>query len=101
MPVVAVWMRDNDLGENTCHYLDPAARLPGAEALVHIATGFTAFERGDRGEAQRSVDRALAVRPDLTRKIIHQAFRFPKWLALAVRVGPQPDMMLEMGLPAE
>ena len=99
MPVVAVWMRDNDLGENPCHYLDPAARLPGAEAFVHIATGFTAFERGDRGEAQRSVDRALAVRPDLTRKIIRQAFRFPKWLALAVgydagngpsrRIGPR------------
>ena len=101
MLVMAVWMRDDDLGENTRHYLDPAARLPGAEAFVHIATAVTALKRGEGDEAQRSVDRALAVRPELTLKIIRHSFRFPKWPALVAGVGPQLEQMIAMGLPAE
>ncbi len=98
MLVMAVWMRENELGENTRHYLDPAARLPGAEAFVHIATGVTALKRGDLDEAQRSVDRALGVRPELTLRIIRPSFRFPKWPALVAGVAPQLESMLEMRL---
>lgn len=101
MLVMAVWMRDGVLAENVRHYLDPAARLPGAEAFVHIATAVTALRRADRDEAARCVARAMAVRPDLTLKIIRHSFRFPKWPELVAGVSPELEQMLEMGLPAE
>ena len=100
MLVMAVWMRDGTLAENVRHYLDPAARLPGADAFVHIATAVTALRRSDRNEAAACVARAMAVRPDLTLQIIRHSFRFPKWAELVAGVGPELEQMLTMGLSA-
>ncbi len=99
MLVMCVWIRDSELGENVRHYLEPAARLPGAEAFVHIAVAVVALKCGDQVEAQKALDRALTVRPDLTLKIIRHAFHFPKWPELVAGVSPQLEMMLDMGLP--
>lgn len=101
MLVMAVWLRDGRLAENVRHYLDPAARLPGAEAFVHIATAVTALRRGDRAEAEQCVARAMGVRPDLTLHVIRHAFRFPKWPDLVAGVAPELEQMLTMGLRPE
>lgn len=101
MLVMAIWLRDMDLGENVRHYLDPAARLPGAEAFVHIAVAVTALKRGDETAARRALENALGVRPSLTLHIIKHAFHFPKWPVLVEGVAPQLETLVTMGLPRD
>lgn len=54
MVVMALWMRDMELGENVREHLDAASRLPGAEAFVHIAVAVVALKRDDQPVADRA-----------------------------------------------
>ncbi len=101
MLVMAIWLRDGELGENVRHYLDPASRQPAAEAFVHVACAVTALKRDDRDAAKRALDRALEMRPELTVAIIRYAFHFPKWPELVAGVAPQLEELTRMGLPRE
>ncbi|MDT8325841.1 MAG: adenylate/guanylate cyclase domain-containing protein [Roseovarius sp.] len=101
MLTMSIWLRDMELGENVRHYLDPAARLPGAEAFVHTAAAVTALKRGDNAAARHGLDNALKVRPNFTLQTIQNAFHFPKWPALVAGIAPQLETLVEMGLPRD
>lgn len=101
MLVMSIWLRDNELGENVRHYLDPAARMPGAETFVHTAVAVTALKRGDEVAARRALDDALKVRPNLTLHTIQHAFHFPKWPALVAGIATELEALVEMGLPRD
>lgn len=101
MLVMSIWLRDMELGENVRHYLDPAARMPGAETFVHIAVAVTALKRDDKVAARRALENALTVRPNLTLHTIQHAFHFPKWPALVEGVAPQLEILVSMGLPRD
>lgn len=101
MLVMSIWLRDMELGENVRHYLDPAARMPGAETFVHIAVAVVALKRSDEVAARRALENALKVRPNLTLHTIQHAFYFPKWPALVASVAPQLEALVGMGLPRD
>ncbi|MEO0358652.1 MAG: adenylate/guanylate cyclase domain-containing protein, partial [Pseudomonadota bacterium] len=98
---MSIWMRDMELGENVMHYLQPAARLPDADAFVHLAVAVTALKRGDRQAEQSALDWALDIRPDFTWKLVRNAFYFPKWKALVSGISAELETLVSMGLPAE
>ncbi|SFN64718.1 adenylate/guanylate cyclase [Roseovarius lutimaris] len=101
MLVMSIWLRDMELGENVRHYLDPAARMPGAETFVYIAVAVTALKRDDKVAARRALENALTVRPNLSLHTIQHAFHFPKWPALVEGVAPQLETLVSMGLPRD
>ncbi|WP_417726807.1 adenylate/guanylate cyclase domain-containing protein [Roseovarius sp.] len=99
MLVVAIWMRDMHLSENTRKYLEPAARNPGAEAFVHSAYAVLSLRAQDIDTARRALDQALAVRPDFSLEVIKYGFHFPKWPVLVAGIKDDLETLVSMGLP--